>query len=108
MTNEDLMQFKQLLKEELKDFATKDDLKSFATKDDLKREFRNYPTKEDLTKELANFATKDDLQQALVKTEKRIITKVGEFILDRINPQLDQKLDKSEFEKFKKQLRSLS
>ena len=44
---------KTILREELKNFATKDDLKNFATKDDLK----NFATKDDLK----NFATKDDL-----------------------------------------------
>jgi len=42
-----------IMREELKNFATKDDLKNFATKDDLK----NFATKDDLK----NFATKDEL-----------------------------------------------
>jgi len=42
-----------IMRDELKNFATKDELKNFATKDDLK----NFATKDDLK----NFATKDEM-----------------------------------------------
>lgn len=117
MTAEEIKQFQRLLREELKGFVTKGDLKVFATKDDLKSfatkgDLKDFATRDeirgDIREELKRFVTKDDLIRALLESEKRITTQVGEFMLDQVNPQIDQKLDKTEFDKFKKQLRSLS
>lgn len=94
LTADDLKQIEKLLK----DFPRRQDLGSFATKDDIKN----------IREDLKSFATKDDLEAGLAKTEKKIIAEVGEFVLDQIIPQLDQKVDNIEFERLKKQLRSLS
>jgi len=51
---------RQVVKEELKGFATKEDLERFATKEDLER----FATKEDLDllrEDMKSFATKEDL-----------------------------------------------
>ena len=57
----------KLLRDLLKDL-----LKNVATKDDLKKALSNYPTKSDLTKALEKYASKDDL----LEMEKRLLIEI--------------------------------
>jgi len=65
---------RSILKDEMKNFATKDDAKS------IRDEMKNFATKDDLK----NFATRDDLAMAFVKADIR---------MNKIYDKLDSKID---------------
>jgi len=96
-----------ILRDELKNFATKNDLKNFATKNDLK----NFATKNDLK----NFATKNDffnfkleIFEEISKAELKAIDREQNYHsnvmtqFDKIVKKLDEMRQENEIDNFRR------